>query len=86
MILALLVDFVLLVVFYKSVASCDACCDNFWEGVFGLPRRLQSLIVVLDGPQRVELRLDGGHGCTFRLTVRYVHYSRLQGIQALASF
>ena len=30
-VLALLIEFVLLVVFYKSIASCDACCDYFRE-------------------------------------------------------
>ena len=30
-ILALLVEFILLVVFYKSVASRNACCDYFRE-------------------------------------------------------
>ena len=39
-ILALLVEFVLLVVFYESVTSCDACRCYFWEGVLGPSRRL----------------------------------------------
>ena len=54
-ILAFTVQFVLLVVFYESVSSCDTCRDNFWEGVFGLSRRLQSLIVVLDRLERFIL-------------------------------
>ena len=54
-ILAFTVQFVLLVVFYESVSSCDTCCDNFWEGVFGLSCRLQSLIVVLNRLERFIL-------------------------------
>ena len=86
MILALAIDFVLLEVFYESVASCDASRDNFWEGVFGLTRRLQRLIVILDRLERIVLCCDGRHCCQVGLAIRYVHYGGFHAIQALSSF
>ena len=85
-ILAFTINFVLLEVFYESVASCDTCRDNFWEGVLGLTRRLQRLIVILDRLERIVLCCDGRHSCQIGLAIRYVHYGGFHAIEALSSF
>ena len=60
-ILALLIQLVLLVVFYKSVSSCDTCRNYFWERVLGFTCWLESLVVLLDRLERIVLCLYGRH-------------------------
>lgn len=66
-ILALLIQFVLLVVFDESVTGTDARRDDLRERVLGFPGRFQALVVLLDGLERVELLLNGRHRGHFRL-------------------
>ena len=54
-------DLALLVVFDETIASSHVLSHDFVQRVFGLPCRLQSFIVRLDGFQRGNLLLHSRH-------------------------